>query len=152
SRRTKASSVWVFPNDAGTNPVPGTSLDHQNAKLRKQLNLPDEFVIHSLRHTMLTRLGESGADSFTIMKIAGHSSITVSQRYVHPSQRAVEIAFKALEEHNQHSLSEAAKETLQKPLETQEGLSQLPVKLLTAGSKPKKHSRELSQVSGGTKL
>ena len=46
---------------------------------------------------MLTRLGEAGVDSFTIMKIAGHSSITVSQRYVHPSSESVERAFEKLE-------------------------------------------------------
>ena len=46
---------------------------------------------------MLTRLGESGVDAFTIMKIAGHSSITVSQRYVHPSPEAVERAFERLQ-------------------------------------------------------
>jgi len=34
---------------------------------------------------MLTRLGESGVDAFTIMRIAGHSSIVVSQRYIHPT-------------------------------------------------------------------
>jgi integrase len=44
-------------------------------------------VLHSLRHTMLTRLGESGVDAFTIMRIAGHSSITVSQRYIHPPRK-----------------------------------------------------------------
>jgi hypothetical protein len=32
------------------------------------------------------------------MKIAGHSSITVSQRYVHPSPESVERAFEKLEE------------------------------------------------------
>jgi len=46
--------------------------------------LPADFVVQSLRHTMLTRLGMLGVDAFTIMKIAGHSSITISQRYVHP--------------------------------------------------------------------
>ena len=43
-------------------------------------------------------LGESGVDAFTIMRIAGHSSITVSQRYVHPSPEAVERAFVRLQE------------------------------------------------------
>ena len=46
---------------------------------------------------MLTRLGEAGADAFTIMRIAGHSSVTVSQRYVHPSPEALERAFERLE-------------------------------------------------------
>jgi hypothetical protein len=45
---------------------------------------------------MLTRLGESGVDAFTIMRIAGHS-ITVSQRYVHPTPEAMERAFERLQ-------------------------------------------------------
>src|ERR1700720_1506548 len=52
--------------------------------------------MHSLRPTMLTRLGEAGV-AFTIMRIAGHSSITVSQRYVHPSNETMERAFERLE-------------------------------------------------------
>ena len=61
------------------------------------MKLPADFVIHSLRHTMLTRLGESGADAFAIMRIAGHSSVTISQRYVHPSPESLEKAFERLE-------------------------------------------------------
>jgi hypothetical protein len=58
-------------------------------------------VVHSLRHTMLTRIGLLGVDAFTIMRIAGHSSITISQRYVHPSPESVERAFEKLEVSNQ---------------------------------------------------
>ncbi len=54
-------------------------------------------MVHSLRHNMQTRLGLLGLEAFTIMKIAGHSSITVSQRYVHPSPESVERAFEKLE-------------------------------------------------------
>jgi integrase len=74
-----------------------TSINHLHQKARTTLKMPKNFVIHSLRHTMLTRLGESGVDAFTIMRIAGHSSITVSQRYVHPSPEAVERAFERLQ-------------------------------------------------------
>ena len=74
-----------------------TSINHLHQKARRALNLPQDFVIHSLRHTMLSRLGESGVDAFTIMRIAGHSSITVSQRYVHPSPEAIERAFEKLQ-------------------------------------------------------
>ena len=41
------------------------------------------FVLYSLRHTFLTRLGESGCDAWTLAGIAGHSSIAMSARYVH---------------------------------------------------------------------
>jgi hypothetical protein len=47
---------------------------------------------------MLTRLGEAGADAFSIMKIAGHSSVTVSQRYVHPTPEGMDRAFDRLAE------------------------------------------------------
>jgi site-specific recombinase XerD len=53
---------------------------------------------------MLTRIGEAGADAFTIMKLAGHSSVTVSQRYVHPTPEAVERAFDRLEALNRSAL------------------------------------------------
>ena len=49
---------------------------------------------------MLTRLGEAGVDAFTIMRIAGHSSVTVSQRYMHPSPEAVERGIEKLERSN----------------------------------------------------
>jgi hypothetical protein len=52
----------------------------------------------------LTRLGEAGTDAFTIMKLAGHSSVTVSQRYVHPTPEAVERGFDRLEALNRLAL------------------------------------------------
>ena len=39
---------------------------------------------------MLTRLGESGCDVWTLARIAGHSNIRISQRYVHPSAAHIE--------------------------------------------------------------
>jgi len=47
------------------------------------------FVLYALRHTFLTRLGGAGCDAWTLARIAGHSSIAMSARYVHPSQDAV---------------------------------------------------------------
>ena len=90
------------------------SLDRQHAELRERLKErlhlqdPAEFVVYSFRHTMLTRLGESGADAFTIMKIAGHSDIRVSQRYVHPSPESQERAFERLDALNRSNRGEEA--------------------------------------------
>jgi integrase len=92
-------SRWVFPGDNG-NAFLATSLDHQHSKVRAKLGLSKDFVIHSFRHSMLSRLGEAGVDAFTIMRIAGHSSVKVSERYVHPSPEAMERAFERLEAFN----------------------------------------------------
>jgi integrase len=54
------------------------------------------FVLHSIRHTFLTRLGESGCDVWTLARIAGHNSIKVSSRYVHPSEDAMQAAMSRL--------------------------------------------------------
>jgi site-specific recombinase XerD len=68
--------------------------------LPRALELPEDFVLHSLRHTFLTRLGASGADAFSIKPIAGHSSVTISEKYIHPTPESLEGAFERLEEYN----------------------------------------------------
>jgi site-specific recombinase XerD len=103
SRLENKNALYVFANRPGQ-PYQGTSVNHLHRNVaapevkgkRKPIFSPD-FVLHSLRHTMLTRLGESGVDAFTIMRIAGHSSITVSQCCVHPTPEAVEQAFERLQ-------------------------------------------------------
>lgn len=57
------------------------------------------FVLYSFRHTFLTRLGQSGCDVWTLARIAGHSSIGISARYVHPSEDAVLDAMSRLGGH-----------------------------------------------------
>ena len=83
---------YVFHREDGQ-PLPNSRLDHLHARVRSLLKLPADFVLHSLRHTFGTRLGESGADAFTIIRLMGHSTVAVSQRYVHPSPEAIELAF-----------------------------------------------------------
>ena len=74
---------------------------HELLRLAQTPKLLGPFRLYDLRHTFLTRLGESGADAFTIRKMAGHSSILTSQRYVHPTPERVEQAIAKLEEYNQ---------------------------------------------------
>jgi len=75
------------------------------------------FVLYSLRHTFLTRLGESGCDAWTLAGIAGHSSIAMSARYVHPSEDAVLFALDRLSGHNfGHSTNLNANRLTEKPL------------------------------------
>ena len=78
------------------------------------------FVLYSLRHTFLTRLGQSGCDVWTLARVAGHSSIAISARYVHPSEDAVLDAMERLGGHNfGHSAeSIASRRRTAKPLLT----------------------------------
>ena len=84
-----------------------TSLDHLHKKLRDDLELPKDCVIHSLRHTFLTRFGEAGADAFTIKKVAGHSSVTISERYIHPTPEGQKRAFERFANLNKEAVEKA---------------------------------------------
>jgi integrase len=100
SRTAQSKAPWVFSED-GLQPMRNSSLDHLHKELRATLKMPAGFVLHSLRHTYGTRLGEAGADAFSIMRLMGHSSVTISQRYVHPTPEALERAVERLEALNQ---------------------------------------------------
>jgi integrase len=94
-----AKQGLVFHRGDGS-PLYQTWLNQQHSALRTLLKLPVDFVPHSFRHTYGTRLGEAGADAFTIMRLMGHSSVTVSQRYVHPTPEAMERAVQRLQDLN----------------------------------------------------
>ena len=55
----------------------------------RELGLSDqirkEWVIHTLRHTCLTRLANKGATASQLQQWAGHRSLKVSQGYIHGS-------------------------------------------------------------------
>jgi hypothetical protein len=49
-----------------------------------------------LRRTFGTRLLEAGVDIVTISKLYGHSSVLVTQRYLHPKDTLAEEAVESL--------------------------------------------------------
>ncbi len=94
-RRGPAQQGYVFTRSDGR-PLYQTWLNQQHSKLRDTLKLTKDFVPHSFRHTYGTRLGEGGADAFTIMKLMGHSTVLVSQLYVHPTPESMEKAVESM--------------------------------------------------------
>lgn len=120
NRSLESKSEYVFANRTGK-PYLVTSLDHLHKKLRANLQLPNDCVIHSFRHTFLTRFGEAGADAFTIKKVAGHSSVTISERYLHPTPEGQERAFERFSNLNQEAVEKVGNDSqsLQFPLHSQ---------------------------------
>jgi len=60
--------------------------------------------LHDLRHTFATRLIHAGVDVFTVQKILGHSTITMTMRYVHSFEAQMRDAVAKLEEKFAQSL------------------------------------------------
>ena len=51
------------------------------------------FEPYAPRHSALTRLAAAGCDPFNLARIAGHSSVTITQRYCHPQEDTVQTTF-----------------------------------------------------------
>ena len=94
----KPAEGWIWDAPTASGHVEPSTLKKQHVRtfktLAEQAEIYNEkpvrpFVLYSLRHTFLTRLGESGCNVWTLARIAGHGSIVVSARYVHPSEDAV---------------------------------------------------------------
>jgi len=95
----RPSEGYVWPAPTKTGHIEPSSLKKQHSKALR-LSKVRPFVLYSLRRTFLTRLGQSGCDVWTLARIAGHSSIAISARYVHPSEDAVLEAMARLSGHN----------------------------------------------------
>jgi len=89
---------WVFQSKSKWGHFEGSTAKGQHARALRNSNLRP-FEPYCLRHTALTRLAEAGCDAFTLARIAGHSSITITQRYCHPQADAIERAFSMLGGH-----------------------------------------------------
>ena len=48
------------------------------------------FTFHVCRHTCLTKLSDKGTNSFTIATLAGHRSLSTSQKYIHTRDEALQ--------------------------------------------------------------
>ncbi len=94
---------YVFPS-----PVTGGRLDNIKrsfTRAMKEAGIID-LHFHDLRHTAATRMADSGADAFTLMKILGHSDIRMTARYTHATDSAIRRAVERLDtkEHFGHVL------------------------------------------------
>jgi integrase len=87
---------WVWASGTASGHIEPSTIKKQHRRALK-LSGVRPYVLYSLRHTFLTRLGAAGCDAWTLARIAGHSSISMSARYVHPSADAVMNIFARME-------------------------------------------------------
>jgi integrase len=87
---------WVWACGTASGHIEPSTVKKQHKRALK-LSGVRPFVLYTLRHIFLTRLGGAGCDAWTLARVAGHSSIAMSARYVHPSQDAVMNIFSRLQ-------------------------------------------------------
>lgn len=76
------------------------SVKHYWERLSAALGLQDDdhFVPHAMRHEFCSRLADRGLNAAVIKELAGHSSLAVTQIYIHVGAQALVDAIAALED------------------------------------------------------
>jgi integrase len=72
--------------------------------LVKRLGL--DFRLYDFRHTFGTRMAMAGVDLMTLRELMGHSSITITQRYCHPTPEHKREAMEKLADYNEGQVRE----------------------------------------------
>lgn len=85
------ASGWVFPSESASGHLMQGSAKNQHTRALKASAVAP-FPPYTLRHTGLTWIAPY-CDAYTLARIAGHSSISMTARYIHPQQHAIERAF-----------------------------------------------------------
>lgn len=86
---------WVFASGSKCGHITQDTTKDQHKKALEDSTI-EIFVPYTLRHTALTRLGKAAGDNpYALAAIAGHSSITITYRYVHTQAEAISRVFAA---------------------------------------------------------
>jgi integrase len=96
--RRMASTTDAFPVPEGAAARYWVSrFTREWAAVRESLKLPEELVMHSGRHTLATRLFETGADVRTAMGWLGHRTAAVTMEYAKGTEQATKAAVRRLD-------------------------------------------------------
>lgn len=90
---------YIFSDDY----LPGTTLKSSKdtartwAKMRTALKLPLKYQFYSLKDTGITEMLEGGVPAKFVKELADHSSLEVTERYMHKSEAKIILKFNKLE-------------------------------------------------------
>ncbi len=88
---------WIFPTKTSASGHV-ESMKQPFARCVERAGMDASIVTpHTMRHTAITRLAETGADIKTIQEFSGHESLAMVLRYAHAQDRAVDRALDKLE-------------------------------------------------------
>jgi site-specific recombinase XerD len=107
-RARELRTSWLFPSPR--NPQKHiVAVRKAHYRALKKAGIEDRVRVYDLRHTGLTRLHESGVQDLTLMRIAGHTTLQMTARYIRISDEAKLDAVRKLQEYKRaHAVVEKA--------------------------------------------
>jgi integrase len=109
--RHKVDGEWVFPSSK----APGEHIGDVKNSLRRAVKISGitPVTCHQLRHTFCSRLSDAGVPIAVIQELAGHASIVMTRRYMHPAnelkRKAVELVLPTKKEKRRQKKEKKAK-------------------------------------------
>jgi len=98
-RLAEAKGPYLFPNRGDAN-RPLTTVRKAHLVALRLANIHPRFRLYDLRHTFGSRSAMAGVDLPTLKELLGHSDISMTMRYVHPTPEHKREAVKKLEQFN----------------------------------------------------
>ena len=94
--------LWRDPNNRWDKPhtkagIWDRTLQSWMERIQRRAGVEVTGNIHILRHTFCTRLAMAGVPTRVIKEMAGHASITTTERYMHLAPGSTEDAVRRLE-------------------------------------------------------
>ena len=74
---------YFFNNDTGTLPMNRNVVYHFLEDISKACHIDQSITPHKWRHTFITKLVENNVNLSSVMKVAGHTEYSTTQRYIH---------------------------------------------------------------------
>lgn len=89
---------WVFPAATKSGHAEPSTIRKQHRQALAKAKIPP-FELYCWRHTCLTGWGNLGQlDPWTFMRLAGHRSMQITMRYVHPQEETILAAARRVRE------------------------------------------------------
>lgn len=98
-RLAKAKGPYLFPHRHDPN-KPLTTLKKAHEEALRKAEITPRFRVYDLRHTFGSRSAMAGVDLATLKELMGHSQISMTMRYVHPTPEHKRQAVNKLEQFN----------------------------------------------------
>ena len=98
-RLAKAEGPFLFPRKGDHN-KPLTTVRKAHHRALRAAGIEPPFRLYDFRHTFESRMAMAGVDLPTLKELMGHSEISTTIRYVHPTPEHKRDAVRKLEDYN----------------------------------------------------